>query len=270
MIILGYHRVTPEQRGDLSVTIGQFRAQLQFLIQNGLPNLSLDAILGDSRLRCALTRGFAITFDDGYRDNYLHALPVLQELGLKATIFVTVDYVDREVLYPWDERQSRKRDDLCEEDFSVTWKHLVEMRDSGVFSIGSHTLSHPELTSVSIDVARHEITESKRVLENRLGGQVDLFCYPRGRMDRSTIPLVEEAGYKAAVVTPWDPIPISRFTLPRVVMASNTTLASLRQRTGTFVQALLWTGLYPYAISVRSKVRKSNRRPPADETRLVS
>lgn len=253
MIILAYHRVTPETRGSLSVTVRNFRAQLGCLLDRGLRNVSLDSEVRSSRWRYAFDRTFAITFDDGYRDNYFHAMPVLRDMGLTATIFVTVDFIGSERLYPWDEKRPEIRDDPRSEDKSVTWEQLREMETSGAFSVGSHTLSHPELAHLTSDRVRHEVVESKQVLERRLLHPIQLFCYPRGSLNRSVVTLVREAGYTLAVVTPPRPVPSSLYTLPRVGVYRNTDLGTFRRKTGRTLQAILWAGAYPYGREVHRK-----------------
>jgi peptidoglycan/xylan/chitin deacetylase (PgdA/CDA1 family) len=145
MIILGYHRVNPAPRGGLSVTTTDFRQQMLCLLHTGYTNISLQEVAERPDDPSRPKHSFAVTFDDGYRDNCLHALPILHELGLKATVFVTVNYIDTDEFYPWDYARMAAWGDPGEEDLSVTWTQIDEMRGSGVFTIGSHTLSHVEL-----------------------------------------------------------------------------------------------------------------------------
>jgi peptidoglycan/xylan/chitin deacetylase (PgdA/CDA1 family) len=246
MLILEYHRVTDLDRGALAVPTAAFREQLQHLLGRGYRNVSLhEAAPGLAEGRDPGRRAFAVTFDDGYRDNYLHALPVLRELGLKATLFLPCRYVGAEEVFPWDCRRAADWGGVREEDLPVTWGHLREMRAGGVFDFGSHTVSHVLLTRVGRPRAAAEITQSKRVLEDALGQEVRCFCYPAGDVDRRVIPLVREAGYRVGVVTPPRRVPRSVYTLRRVGVYGHTGARAFRIKTGLPFQLLMRIGLWP-------------------------
>ncbi len=256
MIILAHHRVNPDPRGPVSVTTANFRRQLLYLLRRGYRNVSLEDLANGREKATLRERSFAITFDDGYRDNYLHAMPILEELGLTATVFITVNYVDTDQLYPWDtERALAEWGGPREEDLSVTWEQIRHMRASGIFSIGSHTLSHPKLAMVDVATARHEIVASKRVLEERLGAPVRLFCYPFGNLNWEVVTMVREAGYDLGVVTPPRPFPRSDYTLPRIGIYRGTDFRHFRRKAGALYQTLLWSGVLPYVQTMRRLAR---------------
>jgi peptidoglycan/xylan/chitin deacetylase (PgdA/CDA1 family) len=129
-----------------------------------------------------------VTFDDGIRDNYEVALPVLERLGVKATFFVTTGYVGG--LFP----ASVGRCPM------MTWSQIRELGRLG-HEIGAHTVNHVKLTQVSPEVAAAEIVDSKRVLEDALGAEVVSFAYPKGRLDDRIASMVAEAGFRWAVTT---------------------------------------------------------------------
>lgn len=256
MIILEYHRVNPVRRGTLSVHTDEFRRQLQYLLEQGYKNVALEDIAGKLHGGLMpLERSFAITFDDGYRDNYLHALPVLRELGLKATIFVTVNYLDTCELFPWEALRQEDGATPAEEDLPLTWAQVKEMQESRVFQIGSHTLTHPFLTMIDRQTAEREIAVSKQILEQRLGQAIPAFCYPAGYVNREIISMVRAAGYALGVVTPQMPVPLSRYTLRRIGLYEHTDLQSLKRRTSLPYQFLLQTGLWPGITQVLKRKR---------------
>src|SRR5262249_48692534 len=117
--------------------------------------------------------GLAITFDDGYRDNYDYAAPILREYNLPATFFVTTEFIGSNVVPWWDRELEIERP-------WMTWKHVRSLRRDG-FEIGSHTRSHAELTSLSSDEARLEILGSCQDLEQQLSSPVTAFAFPYGR-----------------------------------------------------------------------------------------
>ena len=100
MLILAYHRVNPGAKDGLSVTPSMLEDQLLYLQTCGWENVMLDeqALSGQLMVKA---KKFAITFDDGYRDNYLHAFPLLKRLGMRATVFVSSGYVDTGQPFPW-------------------------------------------------------------------------------------------------------------------------------------------------------------------------
>ncbi len=176
----------------------------------------------------------AITFDDGYRDNYTHAFPVLERLGLRATVYVSTAYVETGDCFPWVMRNTNGREPH-DDDRPLTWDHLHEMLRSGVFTVGSHTLTHPLLSGLDRASAHREICESKRVLESQLGVPVPTFCYPAGDFNRETIQLVDQSGYAAAVVTPNRFILETPLTLHRVGIYRNTTPLLFKVKTHRLV-----------------------------------
>ncbi len=123
---------------------------------------------------------FAITFDDGYSNNLNVAAPILHELNLPFTIFITTDFI-----------KSNKKEFL-------TINELKEISALDNVDIGSHTVSHPYLTRLNDNEVMHELLDSKHFLEDLLGKPVRLFAYPHGDYDKRIRDLVEEAGYEIA------------------------------------------------------------------------
>ena len=158
---------------------------------------------------------FVITFDDGYRSNYLNALPLLKKYNLKATIFLIFNFIGKENYLNWNE--------------------IFEMQDYGI-EFGSHTISHLKLTKISLPEAKKEIFNSKKFFENRLKREILSFCYPISDFNEKIIGLVKEAGYKLAVVTPCSPeFKESIFTLKRIgISAKDYNLRFLLKTTPIF------------------------------------
>ena len=80
-------------------------------------------------------------------------------------------------------------------------QQIQEMLDSGVFELGGHTISHPYLPNITIDVKKHEILECKNILENTFNTSVTSFAYPFGVYSDEDINIIEESSYRSAVIT---------------------------------------------------------------------
>jgi len=182
-----YHSVNPGALPEnrLAVSTQTFERQMHFLKRHHYNVLPLESIAKLIKERKKIPpKTIAITFDDGYKDNYIYAFPVLKKYNLPATIFIIVNEVDR----PQNDR--------------LNWKEIKEMQDSGLIAFGSHTLNHPLLTDIkSEEGLRKEIFSSKMILEERLGRKVNAFSYPAGRFNDRIRQLVMTAGYKLAVAT---------------------------------------------------------------------
>jgi peptidoglycan/xylan/chitin deacetylase (PgdA/CDA1 family) len=149
---------------------------------NVVPLGSLSGLLKDNNK--IPSRTVAITFDDGYKDNYIYAYPILKKLGLPATIFIIIQEVDR----PLNDR--------------LSWDQIKQMRDSGLIFFGSHAVGPDPLYKMKTEnELRRQIFDSKRMLEEELGCEVLAFSYPEGMFDAHMKDLVKEAGYKIAVAT---------------------------------------------------------------------
>ena len=217
MLILAYHRVNPEVRDGLSVSPTTLRTHVESLIGRGMEPVVLDEVLG-VRPSDLPTRSFALTFHDGYQDNYFHALPVLDDLGVRATVYLVTSMIDSDQPFPWLRVTDAGFDEM---DLHMTSEQIAAA--AGTFTYGSHTVTHPMLSGLDIEAARREIADSRAELENRLSTPVRTFCYPAGDFSSETVELVREAGYEAAVVTPNRHIPETMLTLHRVGIYSHIT-----------------------------------------------
>ncbi|MFH1457588.1 MAG: polysaccharide deacetylase family protein [Candidatus Omnitrophota bacterium] len=185
--ILMYHSINLKVPfgNRMVVSVKSFERQMRFLKDHRYNVVPLETLADLVREQKKIPpKTVAITFDDGYKDNYTLAFPVLKKYNLCATIFVILDEIDR----PQGDR--------------LSWQDLFAMRDSGLMTIGSHCLGpEPLINSKSEEEIKRQITESKRILEERLGRGIYAFSYPEGRFTPQIKQWVREAGYKFAVVT---------------------------------------------------------------------
>jgi len=152
--ILTYHRVNDDHPADrLTVPVQAFRAQMEALVAERRPVVSLRSMLPGLRGTAPIAEGaVALTFDDGYEDNFRHALPVLERLGLPATFFIATGLVGTAGTL------DRYRG-CCGKDGMLGWEQVRELRSRG-HEIGGHGRMHLELARLPGDEARAELEGS--------------------------------------------------------------------------------------------------------------
>ena len=139
-----------------------------------------------------------LTFDDGFKDFYTDAYPILKKHNIPAVAYIVYNF-------------------LGGQDY-MTEEMVKEIAQDGLVEIGSHTLHHAYLLDIEESVAEYEISQSKQILEKELGVEVTSFAYPYGDFDERAIKLAKKAGYTNAVtVEPGNHLtPTGLFKLPRI------------------------------------------------------
>jgi peptidoglycan/xylan/chitin deacetylase (PgdA/CDA1 family) len=184
--VLMYHYISspPEDadavRRDLSVSPEVFGQHLAYLGDAGYTTVSMEDLV------LALTTGAALperpvilTFDDGYRDAFEYALPLLQEYGDTGTFFLVTSLID-------DGNPNY-----------VTWDQVAEMSAAGM-SMESHGYTHAEMEGRDREYLIWQMLGSKEAIEARTGKAVRFFCYPSGYYDAQAMQVLHELGYWAA------------------------------------------------------------------------
>lgn len=183
--ILAFHKVDPRfEWGVTRVTPKQFRRIIKYLHDNGYKTVSLQDLTDTNRP--LPQKPVVLTFDDSYESIYEYAYPVMQEFGYTGTVFIITDYIG--ALNRWDVN-------LGWLTFQhLNWDHIHEMKKHG-FEFGSHTHRHPDLTRVSNDRIRHELMDSKKILEDRFGEAIRFVAFPFGRYNNQVVKIAKQAGY---------------------------------------------------------------------------
>lgn len=183
--VLMYHSFQTEKAGSTPyVTAEIFREQIDFFVKNNYnivePDKALDYISKKEKMPA---KTVLITIDDGLYSFYENGYPVLKEYGVHATLFMPVDRIGQPGY--------------------MDWKELKEVSDSGLVTIGSHTMSHPWLPTVSVDEEKlyYELAGSKEALEKGVGKKVDYLCYPNGGFNDAVKDAAKQYGYKGAFTT---------------------------------------------------------------------
>ena len=178
--VLCYHSVGTPEWGVNDVTPAQFRTQLEAALDAGYRFVPANEIAEGAASR----RNLAVTFDDGIASVATNAAPVLASLTIPWALFVVTD---------WADGRHAMADGIV-----LGWREIERLAQQGA-QIGSHSLSHPRFSSLSSAEAAREVIDSKRVLESRLGIQIDTFAIPFGQSNDwlpAHTELARAAGYR--------------------------------------------------------------------------
>ncbi len=190
VFILVYHRIDEYKGGlkSLYVKPKTFEKQMNYLFKRGYKTISLTDLKTaiEKKDKMFLRKKFCITFDDGYED-LLNAYSVLKKYNFNAIVFVHTQAV-KDGYYTYPSMTEAKM---------ISFEQLKEMLD--VFEIGSHTVSHYDLSKISEEKIIFELRESKKIIMNNLGVEIKHFCYPFGKLFKDYNKLLKQEGYETAV-----------------------------------------------------------------------
>ncbi|GAA2152271.1 polysaccharide deacetylase family protein [Kitasatospora kazusensis] len=230
--ILMYHSVADEEEDPYLLTVSpdRFAAQMHWLYRTGRRGVSTRELLR-ARAEGRAGRMVGLTFDDGYADFARHAVPVLRRYGFTATAYVVPDLLGSD--NGWDVKGPRKQ--------LLTVDQVPELADAG-WEIGSHGLGHQALPGLSAQALAVQTRESRRALEELVGGPVTGFCYPYGAVDLPAALAVRDAGYEYACAIGHSEL-TGRFALPRCYVGDRDGALRLRAKRGRHRIRDLVTGL---------------------------
>lgn len=191
VLVLMYHAVgVPGERPSRYVVpVKRFERQMRWLERRRYNVISLDEYVRlRSEFKLPPRKTVVITFDDGYVDNFTLARPILERLGLPATVFLVSAAEGRN---NWS-----ANDGLAD-------RPLIGLEDArraigGAFTFGAHTRTHPKLPELTADDAEREVVGSKQELEAVLGVPVSTFAYPHGSVNQAVRDIVASAGFTGA------------------------------------------------------------------------
>ena len=194
-----YHSICADYPDNsLMVAPELFNEQMAWLNNNGFTTMSLEEVYEAFETGKVPVRPVAITFDDGYADNYTEAYPILKKYGMKATFFIITNNTDKDGYY-------------------MNTDMLKEMKEYGM-EIENHTAYHFELGGAALEDQRMTIEDGQTFLKENIGVESKFLCYPAGKYDDTTVSLDAQLGIKAAVTTEYgfSSINDGLYTLKRV------------------------------------------------------
>ena len=209
-----YHKISKPRRDSKvrgAFTPPQrFRRQLTYLRKQGFQFYTASELINHfQRHEEFPTRAVALTFDDGWKDNYTNAFPVLRELGIKATIFIIPSSVGQMSTAATTLAGDRGYPHLSREE-------ILEMADAGI-EFGSHTMSHQLLNQIPEAEVRTEIETAKREIENLLQKPCWTLAYPAGFFSDAARRAAIAAGHIGAFSTIYGPTDwVDLFALNRI------------------------------------------------------
>lgn len=193
-VIVAFHRVSSSAAGgSLNCAPDMFAGLCQFFKKH-FSVKPLSELISRLRENAPVDNMLSITFDDGYRDNFDVAAPILRQYDLPATFFVATNFIDSDTVPPWDAEDGVRSE-------WMSWNQVRELRRLG-FDIGAHTMNHANLGQLDLEEAQREIEGSRDRLERELGTTVPHFAYPFGgpaNVTRAVAELVAELGFKCCL-----------------------------------------------------------------------
>ncbi len=239
--ILMYHRIRSEQcpvrdeeEARYAVSADAFTAQMEIISKLGLRGVSVRDFLAERGRGANANEVVVITFDDGNRSDYVHALPLLGKIGFSATFFVSTSRIGKD-------------DGLSE-------AMIREMSDQGM-EIGSHGMTHAFLTELGDAGLARECGESRAKLRSITGMEITAFAPPGGMIDSRVFSALEAHGYEVVCTSRFglNGIDSPRFGLKRIPVTAGTDEGTFR----AIVERSAWrlSRLYLYYY-LRSSIRR--------------
>jgi peptidoglycan/xylan/chitin deacetylase (PgdA/CDA1 family) len=230
--ILMYHMIAePRPRArfnGLRVSPRSFEWQLRWLRRQGWTSFTVSELL-DMAPQLP-HKAFAITFDDGYADNLLQALPLLQKYRCKATLYLVVDRFDRD----WSvQRKAHHDEGELRREPKLSDAQVGQLLESGCIELASHSMTHANFANLGRDAAFRELADSRRALEQRFAVPVRSFAYPFGIYRPELTALAGRAGYQSAVTTREgidNPADWNRMALRRIKISGKDNRLAFRMR----------------------------------------
>ncbi|MBO9605525.1 MAG: polysaccharide deacetylase family protein [Paenibacillaceae bacterium] len=177
--MLNYHSVSDSEPGNSAVIpVAKLEEQLAYFAREGYTPLTLaDYVAVLEGTMPGPAKPILLTFDDGYADNYTNAMPLLQQYSFPATLFMSPGTVD--------------------DPYYLNWEQVDQLQEAG-WDIQPHGMTHPHLPQLDAAQQEAEIAEAKRLIEARYGTAANVYCYPYGERNATTLKLLAKHRFRYA------------------------------------------------------------------------
>ncbi len=221
--ILMYHSLSRQAREGFrlfTVAPEAFAEQMDYIQAQGYSVLSVTQYITllKQRREALPERPLIITFDDGFADFYMHALPILRDHHFPATLYITTSFIGGKSQWLWKEGEAERP--------ILSWEQIQEIHRSGI-ECGAHSHTHPQLDLLPLQQVKQEVIRSKELLEDHLQQAVHSFAYPHGHHTAMVQQIVRGAGFSSACAVKYQMCRENddHFALPRLLIGPDTTIA---------------------------------------------
>lgn len=198
-------------RNVLSVSPDKFEAEMNYLSQNGYTPISLDTLYGIfNKQTTAPSKPIVLTFDDGYIDFYTTAFPILRRFNFHAVSFIATGLVGG--------------------DYYMNWNQIKEIAQSGLVTFEAHTVTHPNLNSLSLANVLKQLQDSKNIVQSQTGYPVNFIAYPYGASNSSVQSVAQKVGFVGGLGTWFGKTSGPSFNMPRIRITGQMSLKEFASR----------------------------------------
>ena len=167
--VLSYHSINNDN-SSLSLDVNIFEKQILYFKKRGFITNKSNLINNNKK------KQLIITFDDGYKDILLNALPILKKYDYTATCFFVTSTIGKKNFWDMNKKNYISKEIMTNNDINL-WL-------SNGMNIGSHSHNHFDLTTLSSDKLNYELKVSQKILEDKFGHKIENFCYPYGKVNK--------------------------------------------------------------------------------------
>jgi peptidoglycan/xylan/chitin deacetylase (PgdA/CDA1 family) len=199
--VICYHKIDIPQPGSLVrggyTPPARFAKQMAYLKRQGFVFYTASELIEYFQQHEKFPpRGITVTLDDGWKDNYPNAFPILRKFGIKATIFLVPSCIGQVSAKVQAEGETPRA--------HLSSDEILEMSAHGI-EFGSHSMNHKLLHQITPEEVKYEVEESKREIENLLQKPCKIFAYPAGFFSETARQAIKDAGYTAGFTTIYGP-----------------------------------------------------------------
>lgn len=189
-VILMYHSVGGEF-STFSVTVNSFEKQMAYIKRKGFKVIKLRELISKTKNGENIDGFVSLTFDDGYKDNFVSVFPILEKYAFPATVFLVTDFITDK-----DDGFGLEKGEIG----YLSKSNIEKMKKSGLIDFMPHSRSHRSFTRIPFDEAVMEVEFSRKEVE-KINTPADILAFPRGKMTDKIIDYLKKGNWLGAVCT---------------------------------------------------------------------